>query len=187
MRRTALSRWLPPGSTARDYPGHPFISRPMEPPAGCSKRSFHRAVSAPDTGGVRGCGSPQNAPECPHQARRPTPTALENGPSWLHFQSRRPGEAHTAAQPLTKHCNCVSLAALAKMHCGIMPPRSQGSSVIIGPSRRGGAGFTRATHPFRCYLGRHTATSSTISLSELTPFTVELSGHSLASNAAMVG
>lgn len=38
---------------------HPLISRPMEPPAGCSKRSFHRAVSAPDTGSVRGCGSPQ--------------------------------------------------------------------------------------------------------------------------------
>lgn len=66
-----------------------------------------------------------------------------------------------------------------------MPPRAQGTSVIIGLSRRGGAGFTRETHPFRYYFGRHTATSSTISLSELTPFTMVLSGHTLTSDAAM--
>lgn len=57
--------------------------------------------------------------------------------------------------------------------------------MTIGPSRRGGAGFTRETHPFRYYLGRHTATSSTISLSELPPFTMVLSGHTLTSDAAM--
>lgn len=150
--RPAFSRWLPSGNTARDYQAHPFISRPMESPACCSKRSFHRAVSAPDTG-WSGLWVTPDAPECPLQVRRPTPTALENGPSWLHSQSRRPGEAHTAAQPLAKHSECVPLAALAKMRRGIMPPRFRGSSVvIIGLSRRGGAGFTRETHPFGTIL-----------------------------------
>lgn len=57
--------------------------------------------------------------------------------------------------------------------------------MVIGPSRRGGAGFTRETRTFRCEFDRHTAISSTISLSELPPFTMVLSGHTLTSDAAV--
>lgn len=41
--------------------------------------------------------------------------------------------------------------------------------------------------PFRYYFGRHTATSSRISLSEPTPFAILLSGHTLAPAAVTTG
>lgn len=43
---------------------HPLISRPMEPPAGCSKRSFHPAI-VPCQRLIRGVFGAVGHPRCP--------------------------------------------------------------------------------------------------------------------------
>jgi hypothetical protein len=124
---------------------------------------------------IRGVFGAVGHPRCPRMSTSSPQThthRLGNGPSWLHSQSRRPGEAHTAAQPLTKHSDCVSLAALAKMRCGIIPPRSRDSPVIDHWAEPPGRGRLHPRNsPFRYYFGRPAATCLTISLPEFTPFT----------------